>query len=300
MKKIVMILVVGGVIFGASMGVSTFLQNRQHPVVAAEDSEEKAEEHGEADAHGKPHGAETHGSKEPAPTEHASNSHSENAHGEAEKHSPAHGKETKDTGPPPTLSKENALPATNRPSPVSVEELLRYSLGLKSREESLAQRDRDLERRQSQMNIVLADIQGEQRELDGMRTQVGEQMNSVREMLKTLEEDRTEFEAQQARISTDLKQLQSSQEEMDAGQRENVKKMSAWFQSMEPEKAAEVLTKLSNDGKLDLAVQLLASFEPRDASKILSAIEDTTLTVQLAEAFRTHKKQPAKKDDKKK
>jgi flagellar motility protein MotE (MotC chaperone) len=75
--------------------------------------------------------------------------------------------------------------------------------------------------------------------------------------------------------------------------------MSAWFQGMEPEKAAGVLKSLANEGKMELAVQLLANFEEREASKVLAAIDDTQLTVELAEAFQSFKRAPKKDAGKK-
>jgi flagellar motility protein MotE (MotC chaperone) len=260
MKNMLMMLMAGAVIFGAAASGSWFLQNQK----AAASHDEEDGDHDESHAAAKPTAAVAE------------------AHGENE------GDEKKTA----------ALPASVRPRPVSVEELLRYSLGLKSREEALSSREKDIDRRQSQVNIVLADIQGEQRELDGLRSQVKQQLASVELLLEQVQADREKFKADKAEHEQTLEELGSTQATVDAAQWDNVRKMSTWFQSMDPEKAAGVLKELSDDGKLDLAVQLLSSFGEREASKVLSAIEDTSLTVQLAEAFRTFKK-PPKKEEKK-
>ncbi|HVJ87960.1 MAG TPA: hypothetical protein VM452_20015, partial [Caulifigura sp.] len=94
----------------------------------------------------------------------------------------------------------------------------------------------------------------------------------------------------------EMKKYDTVKKDDDVAQRDNVKKMSAWFQGMEPEKAAGLLKGLANEGKMELAVQLLANFEEREASKVLAAIDDTTLTVELAEAFRTFKRAPKKSE----
>ena len=64
---------------------------------------------------------------------------------------------------------------------------------------------------------------------------------------------------------------------------------------MPPERAAEYLQELSNDGKLGSAVELLGHIEERDAAKILAQVPDATLVVQITEAFKELKRPPKKK-----
>ncbi|HVJ66805.1 MAG TPA: hypothetical protein VM510_02405 [Caulifigura sp.] len=292
MKNLLMMGLVAGVVFGASAGASWFLHNRKH--AAAHDV---AEKDSHADSHAAPeHGAEEkskeadHGSEKPA-AHTASTSHGESGHN-AEASAP------KRSATESLKPLEHALPGSIRPRPVSVEELLRYSLGLKSRETAISGREKDLERRQAQVNIALTDIQGEQHELDGLRRQVKDQISAVDNLLVKLAEERQKFESDKAKAAEELKKYDTVKKDDDVAQRDNVKKMSAWFQAMEPEKAAGLLKGLANEGKMDLAVQLLANFEEREASKVLAAIDDTTLTVELAEAFRTFKRAPKKTDGK--
>jgi hypothetical protein len=286
MKNLMMMGLVAGIVFGASAGASWFLQNKKH---AAEHTADK-------DEHGDKHADEGHGSdhapapeKPHAPAAVASHG-SEAAH---DAHAPGEPKKSAADSLKPL---DHALPGSIRPRPVSVEELLRYSLGLKSREEAISGREKDLERRQSQVNIALTDIQGEQQELDGLRRSVKDQISAVDNLLAKLADERQQLNADKAKAEEELKKYDTVKKDDDVSQRDNVKRMSAWFQGMEPDKAAGVLKGLVNEGKMELAVQLLANFEEREASKVLAAIDDTTLTVELAEAFRTFKRAP-KKDD---
>lgn len=296
MKNLLMMGLVAGMIFGASAGASWFLQNKKPS--AGHDVAEK-------DAHGDEHAADSHGDEghateekpkdsghgHDAPAAHtASTSHGSDSHG-----ADASGQSRKSAAES-LKPLEHALPGSIRPRPVSVEELLRYSLGLKSREAAINGREKDLERRQSQVNIALTDIQGEQHELDGLRRQVKDQISAVDNLLARLAEERQSFEAEKAKAEEELKKYDTVKKDDDVAQRDNVKKMSTWFQGMEPEKAAGFLKSLANEGKMELAVQLLANFGEREASKVLAAIDDTTLTVELAEAFRTFKRAP-KKDE---
>jgi hypothetical protein len=296
MKNILMMGLIGGVIFGASAGASFFLQQKRH---AAGKEVAATDEHGaghEADAHGE----EKHpAAKDPShETKHDAKheAHAETSHSTASTTSEG----TASTSAVDQLRPlEHALPSSIRPRPVSVEELLRYSLGLKTREAAIDGKEKDLERRQSQVNIALTDIQGEQHELDGLRRQVKDQISAVDNLLAKLAEERQAFQAEKSKAEEELKKYDTVKKDDDVSQRDNVKRMSAWFQGMEPEKAAGVLKSLANEGKMELAVQLLANFEEREASKVLAAIDDTTLTVELAEAFQKFKRVP-KKDDAKK
>ena len=67
--------------------------------------------------------------------------------------------------------------------------------------------------------------------------------------------------------------------------------------SMSDTAAAEYLRSLSNDGKLELAGQVLHHIEPRNAAKILGALQDPALMVQLTDEVL--KSQAAANKDKK-
>jgi hypothetical protein len=282
MKNILMMGVVGGVIFAASAGASWFLQQKKHAAsdVAAKDDK----------------GHDSSSSKDEKHESHDEPAHDKAAGPHATASTSSHGK-TPEVGTPKSATDQlkpldHALPGSIRPRPVSVEELLRYSLGLKSREAAIDGKEKNLERRQAQVNIALTDIQGEQHELDGLRRQVKDQIAAVDNLLVKLAEERQAFDAEKAKAQEEMKKYDSVKKDDDVAQRDNVKRMSAWFQGMEPEKAADVLKSLANEGKMELAVQLLANFEEREASKVLAAIDDTTLTVELAEAFRSFKRPP--------
>jgi hypothetical protein len=276
MKKLLAMLLFAGLVFGASAGGAWFMQQKKAAADAAAASQDdlaKGEHppgHTDGDATKSAKESKTAG-HQPASTD----QHGEDA-----------------------SAGESGLPAAVRPQPVSVEELLKYSLGLKGREERIVEREKELERKQSQASIVLADIEGEQREMDGLRAQVKGELGSVERILNQIAEERQKFDAERAKSEDDLKELRNSQDAARTSEQENIKEMSTWFMAMEPEKAATIINDMAKDGKIDMVVQMLSNFEDRDAAKILSAIEDTTLSVQIAEAFASYKK-PAKKDPKK-
>jgi len=187
-----------------------------------------------------------------------------------------------------------------RPKAMSVEEILRYGMALKKREELMKQREHAASEQESQIKLVYADIQGEQKEIEGLRLQIKEQLAAADRKLVEMEQNRLRLETERQQHADAVKKSATG-DEASPLQQENIKRMSAWFQSMEPAKAAEFLKDLCNDGKLDMAVQLLANFEEREAAKVLSAFpeEDRALVTQITDAFRNYKRpEPEKKKGK--
>lgn len=187
------------------------------------------------------------------------------------------------------------LPVAARPKPMSVEEIIRYGKGIKQRSEHLDKRESQLAEQESQLRLVLADVQGEQKEIDGLRTQIRDQIGTVETLLQQLDVKRAQQTEEQKKAEEQTKLLEDQQKDVDSLQRDNIKRMSAWFQNMEPAKAATFLKELSNDGKTEMAVQLLSNFEEREASKILAELDDPTLMVELVENFKKLKRAEKKK-----
>lgn len=258
MKQILVLIVITAVAAGVSSVVSSKLRTPAHPEAAAATPLEAGQGHDSTDK------TATHAT--------GGDSHAI--------HAPA---ETSD------------LPVAARPKPMSVEEIIRYGKGIKQRAEQLDKRESLLAEQESQLRLVLSDVQGEQKEIDGLRTQIRDQIGTVETLLEQLDIKRTQQTEEQKRTAEQVKLLGDQQQDVDSLQRDNIKRMSAWFQNMEPAKAASFLKELSNDGKTDMAVQLLSNFEEREASKILAELDDPGLMVELIESFKTLKRAEKKK-----
>jgi flagellar motility protein MotE (MotC chaperone) len=192
------------------------------------------------------------------------------------------------------------MPVAVRPKPMSVDDIFRLSESLHKREESLKARALELDAERAHTKLALEDIRREQQELESLQTKVqgmiataeqlmadvaNKRQQAVEEQKKAQEELKTIKEAQ-AKAEEELKKVKEVQGAHNETERENIKRMAEWFQQMEPEKAAEYLRELANDGKLDTAVQLLADFEEREAAQILAAMNDAALVTQLTEEFK--------------
>lgn len=192
-----------------------------------------------------------------------------------------------------STASDGDLPVAVRPRPMSVEDILQFGLGLNNREKLLDERELSLQENEERLQLSLADIRGEQQNLEAMHTKLEGQVVACQALLTEIHEARDKLLAERKDAEQELKEFAEVRIEVDEQERQNIKRMSEWFQGMEPDKAAGALKELANDGKTDLAVQLLANFEERDAAKILSSLDDYALMVELAERFKDLKR-PAK------
>ncbi|MGE0375191.1 MAG: hypothetical protein AB7I48_01765 [Planctomycetaceae bacterium] len=186
------------------------------------------------------------------------------------------------------------LPVAVRPKPMSVEEVLRFGMGLRKREEQLDAREQAVAQEQSRIQLAMADIRGEQQQIAGMQAKLEGQTEACRAILGEIQQARQNFSAERENAKEQIDKFEEVRLETDEQELENIKTMSEWFRGMEPDKAAGAIKKLAEEGKTDLAVKLLSNFEERDAAKILSALDDYALMVELAEKFKSYKRPPRK------
>lgn len=264
MKQLIVLIVITAVSAGVSSYVSSKLRSAAHDEPASEAAHNSDKDH--------------------APSQN-----------EVSSHAGPKGHESPEKSATTGTAESSDLPVAARPKPMSVEEIIRYGKGIKQRAEHLDKRESQLAEQESQLRLVLADVQGEQKEIDGLRTQIRDQIGTVETLLEQLEVKRSQQSEEQKRTAEQTKLLEDQQKDVDSLQRDNIKRMSAWFQNMEPSKAATFLKELSNDGKTDMAVQLLSNFEEREASKILSELDDPALMVELIESFKQLKRAEKKK-----
>lgn len=299
MVKLMAMLGFGVAMFAIAAGGSWFVQNKLlssagHPAPAS------GAHGGSGDTHGS--SSTGHGSEASATSSHASTPAAEAA-GHGSTTTDSQGKSSPSlTTPPPVrgvLTKgpvDERMPIPIRPREMSVEELLRYGMGIKEREAQVKQQEELLQKRRVQHQLAQADIEGERKEIDGLRIQVADQLKQAEKLIEKLKDVRTQFLQDQTDAADQMKQIKHERVEIDEEHMDNTKRLSQWIQSMESEKAAEVLKSMANDGEeqVEIAVQILRNLEEREAAKILSAIDDPKLVQLLIEKFRNLKRPPAK------
>jgi len=189
---------------------------------------------------------------------------------------------------------DGELPVAVRPRPLSAEEIYQLGNVIRSREEALKEREKQIEDREQRAKLMLEDIRAEQIELEALQAKIQSQIESAESLLAKIAAEKQQAEQLRQAAEKDQQHHQQSQAQAEETQSQNVRRMAEWFQNMEAETAAEYLRELADNGKLAMAVQLLANFEERDAAKILAAMNDPALVAQLTEEFKTLKR-PGKK-----
>jgi len=306
MVKLMAMLGFGVVVFAVAAGGSWFVQNQflgssGHSASHGATASGHGESDGHADGTAEAGSSSEHNSE--AVASHDGASSSAESHGSIGE---GHGDHGETAAPPASVGPvqgilttgpvDARLPIPIRPREMSVEELLRYGMGVKERETQVKAQEELLQKRRVQHQLAQADIEGERKEIDGLRVQVADQLKHAEQLIAKLKEVRSQFLQDQAEAADEMKQIKHERVEIDEEHMDNTKRLSQWIQSMDPEKAAEVLKSMANDGpqQQEVAVQILRNLEEREAAKILSAIDDPKLVQQLIEKFRNLKRPPTK------
>jgi flagellar motility protein MotE (MotC chaperone) len=158
-------------------------------------------------------------------------------------------------------------------------------LAAQLREQQAAVKDREtrLDRRQSQIDLVLQDIRAERLTVDKVRKQVAEELRLLVEKIAELEQK------QAAKAPEPVKKPAEVDE---AAERKNLDRMAVMYETMPAENAARILQQMADMGKLDTAVRLLSQMKERQAAKVLSEISDPALAAQMLEKMRGVKRSP--------
>ena len=186
---------------------------------------------------------------------------------------------------------DDMLPVAVRPQEMSVEEIVSYGLGLKNREEALRKREESLLRAESQHRLVLADIEGEQKEIEGLLAQAQDQRKAADELLQRISTQKAELDAAQ-QAAAQQSANGTSDAVVDEDKQANMKDLTEVIQSMTPEGASDLMREFANNGEMDTAVQILANLEERKAASILDAMQDKTLVGEMVQKFTELKRPP--------
>jgi DNA repair exonuclease SbcCD ATPase subunit len=204
MKKILGMVLYGGVMFGVTAGLGMFMMKKSAPPAAtAENEEEDTEtgEHGEtpAGAHGDTE-ADLHGTTNEHQTAELHGGHSRTG---------GHAKDHGSTG------HDEQLPVAVRSTPMTVEEIVRMGLSLKSRDESIRKREESLREIESQQRLVLSDLASAQQEVENLLAQTSDQRAAKEELLARIAAQSESLLRDRASFSGDSDKLKKEQAELE-------------------------------------------------------------------------------------
>jgi flagellar motility protein MotE (MotC chaperone) len=139
---------------------------------------------------------------------------------------------------------------------------------------ALVMRDREskLALRAAQLDLVIRDLQSQRESTESALRQV---MNE----LKNVSTETTRLDA----LAEDLRKKKV---EFEAGEKKNIEKIAAMYDAMAPEAAAPILKQMADNGRLDMAAKILVQMKERNAARVLEAVGDPALALQILEKMR--------------
>lgn len=196
---------------------------------------------------------------------------------------------------PVGVSDEMRVPL--RPEPVTLEEILVFNQKLDEREQTLQNRENDMENEEKRLKIILGDIQSEAATMESIQQSIADNLQVLENKLLQVQETQNATEDARNQVDAEKKKLDEFKMELGMNERENLKQIAQVVAGMDAGEAAGLLQEYANSGKLDLAAEILGRLETRDAAGVLGELgDDKALQMQLTEKMRTRAKEaPPKK-----
>jgi flagellar motility protein MotE (MotC chaperone) len=169
----------------------------------------------------------------------------------------------------PKEAEPKALPKVDSPPPPGPE---RDRLTSRSEQERLKLRAEQLE-------MVVRDLQAQQEATDKARRDVAAELKKI--------------PAEVGRLDALAADLKKQQVEFEASERKNIEKIAAMYDAMTPEAAAPTLKQMADSGKIDMAAKILALMKERNAARVLEAMNDPMLALQVLERMKNFRPTPA-------
>jgi chromosome segregation ATPase len=195
MKKMIGLLLYGAVIFGVTAGVGIFMAKKQAAHTTAEDAEGHGEESEEGHSEESSHADAGHGSEHASATASSLTGH----------------------GTPQKAHEDEQLPVAVRSSPMTVEEIVRMGLSLKSRDEAVRKREETLREMETQQRLIMSDIASAQQEVENLLAQTSDQRAAKEELLnriiaqsEALELERKSVAEEQEKQKAELKKVEEA------------------------------------------------------------------------------------------
>jgi flagellar motility protein MotE (MotC chaperone) len=144
--------------------------------------------------------------------------------------------------------------------------------GPESAAQFLRDREARLKFRSEQVELVLRDLQVQRDATDAA-------MRALTAELKT-----AALEA--GKLDLLAEDLRKKKVEFEAGEKKNIEKIAAMYDAMTPDAAAPILKQMADNGKMDMAAKILVQMKERNAARVLEAMNDPALALQVLDKMR--------------
>ena len=174
-------------------------------------------------------------------------------------------------------------------SGLTTETVLRLSQSLRNRESLLKQREQFAAKQEERVQFAMDDLQREQARLDELKKKIDAQLVKAGQLAEKLTQNAASIESPNQNDETSGGENATTSQAVSEQELKNLKRVAAVLSGMDPQQAAESIRQFANDGKLELAAQILNQFEEKNASEILGSLNDQVLINQLIDQMRKTK-----------
>lgn len=115
---------------------------------------------------------------------------------------------------------DERLPVAVRATPMSVEEIVRMGLSLKSRDEVVRKREASLREFESQQKLSLLDIEAAQQDIENLLAQTSDQRAATEELLARVTAQNENLNQERQVIANEREQLKKEREEFEAARKQ--------------------------------------------------------------------------------
>ena len=196
---------------------------------------------------------------------------------------PGHTDAVHSTGPDESkIQKVDQMPVSLRSdNQLSVETIIQLSESIRHKEQQMNDREKLLLKDEQRVKMMFDDLGREQSELVALGDRVDAKITAAKQLLDQIKQERAGLISEkQAFVVLQKKSGLDSDGKLSEDD-EKLKKAKSWFQSLEADQGAKFIKEFANNGELEFATKLLRGLDPKQSAKILSALNDPALGVQL-------------------
>ena len=176
---------------------------------------------------------------------------------------------------PLASSSDNTSVVAFQPDDISVEAMLRIAGSIKNREEALEMQTKLLHQRQERLDVVMADLDREQTELQNMSSSIDQKLSRVDQLVNQVSQMQASREPEPT-ADDDVENSPSEKTRI-----ANEKKIADLWKGMPPETTAGSIREFVNDGRIEQVARILLHLEQRDSAKILPALGDEKMISEI-------------------
>lgn len=164
------------------------------------------------------------------------------------------------------------------------------SLALSDRQERLKAQEQSLAVRKKLLETIQDDLRKEGVGIEVQKKDIKALLKEMEQQVAVMEARAAEIEEKRLQSAVQEKGLKKTMVEFAGVEQDRAKQMAAMFDNMDPEEGAKTLQQLADTGELDLAAKILSLMQERKAARILVAVPDRGVVVQLLDKLKVLKK----------